>query len=55
MIKEEMEMFEISIAEDFHHHLRDEPVLKDVVIHAANNFGRIVSNFVLLSNGLMEY
>jgi dihydroorotase len=38
-----MEVLEITAADDFHHHLRDVPVLRDVLVHAQRNFGRIVT------------
>lgn len=33
---------EILQPDDFHHHLRDEPMLADTVPHAARNFGRVL-------------
>jgi dihydroorotase len=35
-------VLDIAAADDFHHHLRDVPVLRDVLVHAQTNFGRIV-------------
>jgi dihydroorotase len=34
---------EILIPDDFHHHLRDGDVLKEIVQHASRSFGRIVA------------
>ena len=34
---------EITLPDDFHHHLRDGDVLKDVVSHASRSFGRILA------------
>lgn len=34
---------EIIIPDDFHHHLRDGDVLKEIVQHASRSFGRIVA------------
>jgi hypothetical protein len=33
---------EVSMPDDFHHHLRDLPRLHDILTHADRNFGRIV-------------
>ena len=37
-----MNEIEIIRPDDFHHHLRDGEVLKDVVIHASKRFSRIL-------------
>ena len=34
---------EIIVPDDFHHHLRDGDVLKEIVHHAARSFGRILA------------
>jgi dihydroorotase len=38
-----MEVIEIGLPDDFHHHLRDHPTLANVLVHASSNFGRLVS------------
>ena len=34
---------DILMADDFHHHLRDGDVLKDVVSHACSSFQRVIA------------